>query len=416
MYPGLFGEDSLITLNEARSGDINVWFTVWWVYVIDALTFNTRAIPLLTLTGVLLFASSVRDWAVAVLPQGRARIWAIGLLCATPLIGGFGIQVRHDAWMTAGFLFALSAVARAQQNGVFTSEDIMRLLLAVLLVPTRNNALPTLVLAAILGLAMLRRDRSRFATTFIALALGCFAITYTATRAAGQPRLIDPAQAVEWMMADVSCMADDPAVRLTDADWARIEPIASREDWAQPVACRFVNPLFIAPSFRSAEIESHLGGLVRTWLSLGRRHPGKLLYVHARRVNLFLPPFVGGMPTQTHTPFIHSTILPNDFGLAWAFPRVAELARLPIRAWNAMRAVLANAAIWLIVLGAIAWKWRERRALLMPAVVTCLALNLGLLVTAPIAEGRYGLLILVTGQLLALHLAIAGGSAQRQTR
>ncbi len=145
---------------------------------------------------------------------------------------------------------------------------------------------------------------------------------------------------------------------------------------------------------------------MRTWWALALRYPLKMTVVHLRRVNLFLPPFVGGAPEQLQTPFLHSTILPNDFGLQWAFPRVAEIARLPVRAWNAMRAVLANAALWLLALLLIAWRRRDLRAQLLPTIVVCIALEAGLLVTAPISEGRYGLLILVTGQLTALYLLL----------
>lgn len=405
MYPGLFGEDSLITLHEVRSGNITVWFTAWWALIVDALSAGTRVIPFVTLAGVMIFTWSVRDWAVATWPEGRARTIAIAVMCATPLVGGLGIQLRHDAWMTAGFLFALSAMARAQQHGRLDGTDILRLVAAVALIPTRHNGLGTLVLAAIIGLAAVQ-DRKRFAAAFLAVAVGVFAVGQVATRIIGQSHSVDPVQAVEWMMADVSCLAADPAVQLTDEEWARIEPIANRADWSQPVACRFVSPLLIAPSFQSTQVESHMAGLAGTWWSLARRYPARFAYVHARRVNLFLPPFVGGIPQQTQTPFIHSTILPNGFGLEWAFPRVAELARQPMRAWNAMRAVLANAAIWLIALVVIAWKARDMRTRLMPTIVTCVALELGLLATAPIAEGRYGLLILVTGQLSVLTVAL----------
>ena len=84
---------------------MTVWFTAWWVYVIRAMSIGTRVIPLLTLSGVLLLAWSVTEWATAIFPSGRARQWAIALLCASPLVGALGIQVRHDAWMTAGFFF-----------------------------------------------------------------------------------------------------------------------------------------------------------------------------------------------------------------------------------------------------------------------------------------------------------------------
>jgi len=408
MYPGLFGEDSLITLEQARSGKVDVWFTAWWVYIIDALSLGTRAIPLLTLCGVLLFAWSIREWTRAVFPSGSARAWSIVMFCATPLVGALGIQVRHDAWMVAGFLLCLAVIGRSRSSpgARLRAIDYLQLALAALLIPTRHNGLPTLIAAAVLGLIVLRPQRVRFVLTLGAVAAGVFVVTLSATRAAGREHSIDPVQAVEWMMADVSCMVTDPTVELTDAQWRNLEPIASRADWKQPVACRFVSPLLIAPTFQPAEVEPNTRGLMRTWSALALRYPLKMTVVHLRRVNLFLPPFVGGAPEQQQTPFLHSTILPNDFGLQWAFPGVAEIARLPVRAWNAMRAILANAALWLLALLLIAWLRRDLRARLMPTIVVCIALEAGLLVTAPISEGRYGLLILVTGQLTALYLLL----------
>jgi hypothetical protein len=408
MYPGLFGEDSLITLEQARSGNVDVWFTAWWVYLIDAISLGTRAIPLLTLCGVLVLSWSIREWAKAVFPSGAARLWSIVIICATPLVGALGIQVRHDAWMVAGFLLCLAVITRARSLPAARLQaiDYLQLVLAALLIPTRHNGLPTLIAAAVLGLIVLRVQRVSFALTLGAIAAGVFLVTTSATRAAGREHSIDPVQAVEWMMADVSCMVADPTVELTDAQWSHLEPIASRPDWKQPVACRFVSPLLIAPTFQPAQVGPNTRGLIRTWTALAARYPLKMTVVHLRRVNLFLPPFVGGAPEHLQTPFLHSTILPNEFGLQWAFPRVAETARLPVRAWNALRAVLANAALWLIALLLIAWRRPDLRLQLMPTIVIGIALEAGLLVTAPISEGRYGLLILVTGQLTALYLLL----------
>ena len=408
MYPGLFGEDSLITLEQARSGNVDVWFTAWWIYVIDALSLGTRAIPLLTLCGVLVLSWSIREWARSVLPSGPARAWSIVIICATPLVGALGIQVRHDAWMVAGFLLCLAVITRARASPAagLRAVDYLQLALAVMLIPTRHNGLPTLVAAAAIGLIVLRLQRVRFALTLAAVAAGVFLVTTSATRAAGREHSIDPVQAVEWMMADVSCMVTDPTVELTDAQWSHLESIASRADWKQPVACRFVSPLLIEPTYQPAQVGPNTRGLIRTWSALALRYPLTMTVVHLRRVNLFLPPFVGGAPEHSQTPFLHSTILPNDFGLQWAFPAIAETARLPVRAWNVMRTLLANSAIWLIVLLLIAWRRHDLRAQLMPTIVVCSALEAGLLVTAPISEGRYGLLILVTGQVSALYLLL----------
>jgi hypothetical protein len=147
-------------------------------------------------------------------------------------------------------------------------------------------------------------------------------------------------------------------------------------------------------------VVDHYRGLVGVWLSLGARYPAEMAAAHASRVRLFLPPLVTGPPEIVS--FLHSTILPNDFGLAWTFPALAERARAMVRAWNAMGYVLANAAVWLIVLIVAAWRLPEHRAALTPAIVIAVALDLGLIAAAPISEGRYGLFILICGQTTAV--------------
>jgi hypothetical protein len=195
-----------------------------------------------------------------------------------------------------------------------SAGDYVKLMLAVLLIPTRHNGLGTLIAAAVIGPLALPAHRWRFAGTLTAVAVGVFVVTQVATSAAGRSHSIDPVQAVEWMMADISCMVTDSGVEPTADEWRSLETIASRSDWPQPVACRFVSPLLIAPTFQPAQVEPHTRDLALTWWSLFKRHPMKLAFVHLRRVNLFLPPFVGGMPEQSQTPFIHSTILPNNSG------------------------------------------------------------------------------------------------------
>src|SRR5262245_8583951 len=73
MYPGLYGEDSLLTLDEARHGPITVLFTAWWIYVIRVATLGVRVIPIVTLLGVLVLTAAVTAWARACFPAGPAR-------------------------------------------------------------------------------------------------------------------------------------------------------------------------------------------------------------------------------------------------------------------------------------------------------------------------------------------------------
>lgn len=408
-YPGFFGDDSFINLGEARSGSISVWFTVWWVYVVDALSLGTRAVPLLTLLSVLSLEYACYAWIATVFPPGRARTLTVLIVALTPLVGATGIQVRHDVTMTAGLLLAAVVLTRTWSTRRFSAVDLALLALAAPLVATRHNGMPT-ILATAVACAWLRRWRQTGALIAVAAAAGV--ITLAATRAAGHSGSVHPMQTVEWLMADISC-ALGKGLEPTPAEWATLSRIADPADWPQPRACHVMNPLHRAATFKAMAIEPNYGELVKVWLALVRRDPMRMITAHATRVRLFLPPLASGLPGTFVESFLHSTIIPNDFGLQWAWPSIADRARIVVRLWNAAGLLLANSALWLIVLLLAAWRRRDPRLPLTPTIIIAVMLNLGLLAAAPISEGRYGLFMLICGQTTALFLGLERWSNRR---
>lgn len=403
MYPGLFGEDSLMNLTEARDGPVSVWFTAWWIYFIRFVTFGARAIPLLTLVGVLTLTCAVRCWAATFLPRGRSRALAICLVCASPLVGALGIQVRHDVEMTAGLLLCAAVVGRVGDSAWPRIVDLALIACAVVLIATRHNGLAVVLGAAIGCLAIPGFGLVRQGLWLLAIAGGVFGITLVATRLSGHREIVDPLGSVEWAITDISCLLSRHDVRVSDDDWMYLTTVASRGDWPQPNACRFMDKeLFASASFRPSVVRENPGALLRVWGALARENPWQMLRAHAERVRLFLPPLVTGLPRTDNLPFIHSTILPNDFGLEWRFPRVAGTVRLAARAWNAMALVIGNAGLWLIALVVSAKVLGDRGRALYPTILFAVALELGILVAAPMSEARYGLFILITGQIATL--------------
>jgi hypothetical protein len=172
--------------------------------------------------------------------------------------------------------------------------------------------------------------------------------------------------------------------------------------------------LFATPSFRRSAVIDDPRAMLRAWLTLALHNPAKMIAAHAERVRLFLPPFVTAPHTE-RLPFIHSTILPNDFGLQWRFPRAAQMARLLARAWNAMALIVANASLWLVVLVLAAVKLVDARHSLRPAILMAISLEVGILAAAPMSEGRYGLFILICGQLAALVMLLEAVMGRRLT-
>lgn len=401
-YPGFFGEDALMNLAEARNGTVSVGFTAWWIYVVDALTLSARAAPLLTFAGVLGLEYAAYLWVMTVFPAGTARALTVAAMSASPLIGAFGIQIRHDISMTAGLLLIAVVLTRTwARAGNFTPFDYGALLLAAPLVATRHNGMPTVAVAAVLLLGLdVRRWRQPAAVALVAA--GAAFVTYGATKASGHTAAVDPIQMMEWVMGDISCVLTKDGVNPTAEEWATLSRVAAPADWPQPRACRVMNPMFRTPSFNPTAIPMNYRELVGVWTSLSARHPVKMASAHAERVRLFLPPFAVGIPDSLVESFLHSTILPNDFGLTWQFPALAARARILVRLWNALSFFLANAALWLIVLVVAAWRLPGYRRLLTPAIVIAMALEIGILATAPISEGRYGMFILISGQATAL--------------
>lgn len=163
-----------------------------------------------------------------------------------------------------------------------------------------------------------------------------------------------------------------------------------------------MNPILIERLANESAIVENYRGLIGVWRSLVARHPTEMIAAHASRVRVFLPP----VPPLEIPTFIHSTIVPNDFGLGWTLPALAERARVVVRAWNALGFILANSMVWLLLLIAVAWREPTLRPRFAPTVVIALALILGLLAAAPISEGRYGLFILICGQATALYAGL----------
>jgi hypothetical protein len=398
-YPGFFGDDSLTHLAEARSGNYTIWFTAWWAYVVDALTLDTRAIALMTLLSALGLAYATYFWMIAVFPRGRARALAVLVITATPLVGAMGIQVRHDVPMAAGLFIAAVVLARTWERRGFTAAEMALLAAVAPLVATRHNGMPT-ILATAVACALCRRWRH--AAALLAVAGGAAVITVAATRASGATASADPVQVVEWLSNDIGCVLTTPGVVPTPDEWATLEKIAPRDQWPQRRACYGMRPAD-APLNTAAMVENYRA-YIGVWATLAARYPVQMLAAHASRVRLFLPPLAAGLPDTFIISFIHSTILPNEFGLHWAWPAVAEAARIVVRAWNAASYVLANSAIWLTVMMIVAWRDPQLRAMLIPSIIIGIALNLGLLAVAPISEGRYALFILICGQATALFV------------
>lgn len=394
-YPGFFSSDSFGAVNMAKSGDLGNAFTASWAIYVRVFSLFGHFIGLLTLLNALILVYSVTRFSYSLL-KGKSASVASFILTLSPLVAGMGITLWHDVLMTAGLLLLAAFFTVIWSSEEVSKEDLYSLLVpGAVLLTFRPNGLPTFLVFAALTLLFNFR-KSLLKPIALALAITAGTTIFNSLVVVGQSP-INSYYAQEWMRNDISCYA-------TTAKGAgfvekNMPGIGNTASWQSLEACTFLNKF----SLSAAERERSLEVVPATWRTLAISDPIFILKTHFDRNYYVLPLPIKGLPS---IPFLHSTIELPDAGIQWAFPAVAEKARIVMRVGNALRPILAYAGMWLlfILAGIIFLKRKEW----LPTFLLGFSLLGVLFVFAPIPDGRYGLFVLLAGQLLAISFAISG--------
>ena len=138
--------------------------------------------------------------------------------------------------------------------------------------------------------------------------------------------------------------------------------------------------------------------LVAAWFKLAKAHPEFILKVHAKRNAYLVPLPIFGLPSM---PFLHTTIeYPNE-GIRFLNPGIAEMARVYPRIWNYFNFIFGYVGFWLLIIFYFGWK-RKSQSYLQIGLLG-LILTLELFIASAISDARYGLFVLVTGQLIFIY-------------
>jgi hypothetical protein len=391
-FPGFFSTDSFAAIQMAKSGDLGNSFTASWALYVRIFSFHGNAIALLTLINGLVLVYSVTRLGYAMFSRRTAAITTF-LLALTPVVSGMGITLWHDILMSAGILLVTSFFINIY-NGTGSSKKflILELIPGAVLSSFRPNGLPTIVVfAAIYAVFVFFKQQLHFVQTVkflvTAFLLSAF-ITVIGSNLILGLSPVNNYYAQEWMRNDISCYADSTAGKGFVEEY--IPGIGSTNSWQSSAACTFLNTATVS----GVEKVSAQRYIPSAWLTLLKEDPLFILSTHAERNAYLIPVPIFGIPTE---PFLHSTIEFKDQGIAWAFPTIAEKARIPMRAWNAARGLTGWAGLWGLVLVGLAVVGRKRN--LVPAAAMSFAMMAIIFVVAPIPDGRYALFVLIAGQL-----------------
>ena len=390
--PGFFSTDSFAAIEMAKSGDLGNSFTASWALYVRIFSFHGNAIALLTLINGLILVYSVTRLGYAMFSKQTAAISTF-LLTLTPVVSGMGITLWHDILMSAGIiLVATFFINISKGTGSSRKFLILELIPGAVLSSFRPNGLPTIVVfATIYTVFIFFKHRIHFAQTVKFLAAAFLLSAFITVIGSNLILGLSPVNnyyAQEWMRNDISCYADSTAGGGFVEEY--IPGIGSTESWRSSAACTFLN----GASISSDEKVAAQKFVPSAWLTLLNQDFIFILSTHAERNAYLIPIPIFGIPTE---PFLHSTIEFKDQGIAWAFPSIAEIARISMRAWNAARGLTSWAGLWGLVLISLAVVGRKK-TLIAPAVMS-VALMAIIFVVAPIPDGRYALFTLIAGQL-----------------
>ena len=391
-FPGFFSGDSFTAIRMAKSGELGNSFTASWALYVRTFSLHGNAIALLTLINGLLLVYSVTRLGYAIFSARTAAISTF-LLTLTPVVSGMGITLWHDVLMSAGILLVTSFFINIHKEiGDYKKLLILELLPGAVLSSFRPNGLPTIaVFAALYALVIFLKHRSQFVQTVKLLTTAFFLsaiITVFGSNIILGLSPINNYYAQEWMRNDISCYADSDAGK--EFVEATIPGIGSTDSWRSSAACTFLNTATVSGDEKVAAQKF----IPSAWLTLLKEDPFFILSTHLERNAYLIPIPFFGIPTE---PFLHSTIEFKDQGIEWAFPGIAEKARIPMRAWNAIRGLTGWAGLWGLVLIGLTFIGRKRN-LAAPTAMS-IAMMAIIFVVAPIPDGRYALFVLISGQL-----------------
>jgi len=384
--PGFYSGDSFAVIEMARSGKLNSDGTAIWAFFVSIISLNGKHPEMVTLALALLTSISLSLLTKSLLPDKKGTASSV-ILSLTPLVGVMAITLWHDIAMTCGFILVAAAIIRKRAN---LSHSIEIAILGLFFSSFRYNGLPTILLFLLVLLFKSGIKKFILQISIVAIIFSVFSVTLNLDYASKTNVQTDGL--TDWMTQDLSCYA----AKSNDSRFFQenFYGEASIGDWASSNACTW---------FRESPAPSRLdpnvhGNLVAAWFKLAKAHPEFILKLHAERNAYLVPLPIFGLPSM---PFLHTTIeYPNE-GIESLNPGFAEIARVYPRTWNYFNFIFGYVGFWLLTIFYFGWKRRSESYLQIGLLG--LILSIELFIASAISDARYGLFVLLTGQLIFIY-------------
>jgi hypothetical protein len=418
LFPGRLGFDSAEAIRMMKRGESTDWWTALFWWFLKTTTLNGNSIALASFFSLLTLGFSTW-WLVTAFPTNvKIQKYTYLLLILTPIYGGFGVNISHDVLQTSGILIIVGNQFRVQQHKIIEAKTRagLEIFASVLLLTTQTG--PLLIAANLAILIFQKKIKLGVIILLSSCAVYLFSgIGVDSTKKWG---LLLP------IIGDIKCVTQHPQARISDGDWGKLEQIATKGEWLNPIKCSMVDDQLMA--FQTTDISKQNLNLelAKLYFNIVAKNPALVVTAHLQRASQALPPpFFKGPKNQINlnpdipigmnsnialqegTELLHPSIDENSVNLDIKFLQPLEsIAQLPI--------FLVNQASWFWGWGGL-WLWpifiyllvisKIRNLFDFFAVISpILTLHLFLIVILSYPVGRYVMSTIILGLAMTFNM------------
>lgn len=291
LFPGRLGFDYSEAIRIMNRGESTSWWTssYWWFLRITSLDGETIAIS--SLVTLLILGYSLVHLCDSLPVATQIKEKSLVIISLTPLYGAFGVNVSHDALLTASIILFTSVqirlYSRLEKN---TRADFSTLVLASLAAITTHYGIFVIAINIICILFQYR------AKIYILIAPLSLLIMQLSTFGVTQVPTFGP---ISPMVADIKCVTQHPGADISESEWEYLIAIAPRSEWQNSTSCAMVDIQFeVMPSLDLKNVELNFD-FIKIYLSIAGKNAAIPAMAHFQRASVALPPpFFVGQPNQ----------------------------------------------------------------------------------------------------------------------
>jgi hypothetical protein len=411
LFPGRIGYDGSLANSLMRAGKSTDIWTGQYFLITKILTLSGSNIWLASLFQLAILAFTLKIFCDAFIENEKRSIKVWTFLCATPLIGVFGVTIAHDVYLCAGILLVVADLRRHDQRTFYESRvRLIAVLLIVFLLSMNFLGYPVLFFYIVLNLLQ-RRIK-------IVAIISIFFLAFMSLSSVLVQHEITPPRYLFPLAADLKCIAQQPAAKLDAQDWIFLQKLADKEYLITPIACNSTDPTAI---LLDPVLTKKIGqqDFINGYLRIAIKNPATVLTSHVIKAEQILPPpffphvnpaisFASNQPVGMKTDsslingsdFLHISI--DDTTIEkFSFTKPLELvALLATYLFNISSNLWGWGGFWLLLfLFYLSRKETSRgRALLISTPFLLLLISLSF--AGPIAAPRYVFSVILAGLAL----------------